>query len=60
MIDVEKNYEILDAELFAVVESFCHWRHYLEQPYHTVDEVTNHSNLHAFIMSYQLKRKQIQ
>ena len=30
MIDAERNYEIHDAELFAIVESFCHWRHYLE------------------------------
>ncbi len=37
MIDAERNYEIHDAELHAIVESFCHWRHYLEQPYHTVE-----------------------
>ncbi len=33
MIDAERNYEIHDAELLAIVESFRHWRHYLEQPY---------------------------
>ncbi len=30
MIDAKRNYEIHDAELLAIVESFRHWRHYLE------------------------------
>ncbi len=37
MIDAERNYEIHDAELLIIVKSFCHWHHYLEQPYHTVE-----------------------
>ncbi len=40
MIDAERNYEIHDAELLAIVESFRHWRHYLEQPYHTFVRTT--------------------
>ncbi len=30
MIDAESNYEIHDAELLAIFESFCHWRYYLK------------------------------
>ncbi len=30
MIDNERNYEIHDAELLAIVESFCHCCHYLK------------------------------
>ncbi len=43
MIDVEKNYKIHDAELLAIVESFCHWRHYVEQLYHTVEVLTDYT-----------------
>ena len=30
IIDAERNYEIHNAELFAIVESFHHWRYYPE------------------------------
>ncbi len=49
MIDVERNYKIFDAELLAIVENFCHWRHYLEQPYHTVEIFTDHRHVHSFM-----------
>ncbi len=59
MIDAERSYEINDAELFAIVGSFCHWRHYLEQPYHTVEVLTDHSNLRAFISMHKLTQRQV-
>ncbi len=59
MIDVKKNYEIHDAEIFAIVESFRHWRNYLEQPYHTVEALTDNSNLHAFMITHRLIRRQV-
>ena len=59
MINAERNYEIHDAELLAIVESFCHWRHYLEQPYHTVEVLTDHSNLRAFMSTHKLTRRQV-
>ncbi len=59
MIDAEKNYEIHDAELLAIVESFCHWHHYLEQPYHTLEVLTDHSNLRAFMNTHKLTRRQV-
>ena len=59
MIDAERNYEIHDAELLAIVESFRHWRHYLEQPYHTVEVLTDHSNLRAFMSTHKLTRRQV-
>ena len=27
LIDVERNYKIYNAKLFAIIYSFCHWRH---------------------------------
>ncbi len=59
MIDVERNYEIHDAELLAIVENFRHWRHYLEQPYHTLEVLTDHSNLRAFMSTHKLTGKQV-
>ena len=59
MINAKRNYEIHDAELLAIVESFCHWRHYLEQPYHTVEVFTDHSNLRAFMSTHKLTRRQV-
>ena len=59
MIDDKRNYEIHDAELLAIVESFRHWRHYLKQPYHTVEVLTDHSNLRAFLSTHKLTQKQV-
>ncbi len=59
MIDAERKYEIHDAELLAIVESFRHWRHYLEQPYHTVEGLTDHSNLRAFMSTNKLMGRQV-
>ncbi len=60
MIDAERNYEIHDVELLAIIESFRNWRHYLEQPYHTVEVLTDHGNLRAFMSTYKLTRRQVQ
>ena len=59
MIDTERNYKIYDAELFAIVESFCHWHQYLEQPYHTLEVLTNHGNLCPFWSTYKFMRRQV-
>ena len=59
MIDAKRNYKIQDAELLAIVESFYHWRHYLEQLYHTVEVFTDNSNLRAFMNTYKLTRRQV-
>ena len=59
MIDAEGNYEIHDPELFAIVESFCHWRHYFEQLYHTMEVLTDHNNLCTFMSMHKLARRQV-
>ena len=59
MIDAERNYEVHDAELLAIVESFRHWRHYLEPPQHSVEVLTDHNNLHAFMTTHKLTRRQV-
>ena len=59
IIDAERNYEIYYAELFAIGESFRHWRHYLEQPYHIVEVLTDHRNLCEFMSTNKLTRRQV-
>ena len=59
MIDTERNYQMHDAELFAIVESFRHWRHSMEQSYHNLEVLTDNSNLRAFISKYKLTRRQV-
>ncbi len=59
MIDVEKNYKMYNAELFAIVESFYHWRHYLKQRYHTVEVLTDNNNLCTFMSTHKLTRRQV-
>ncbi len=59
LFDAKRNYEIHEAELLAIVESVRHWRHYLEQPYHNMEVITDHNNLHAFMSTYKLMRRQL-
>ena len=60
MIDAERNNKIHDVELLAIVENFRHLRHYLEQPYHTLEVLTDHSNLRVFMSTNKLTRRQVQ
>ncbi len=59
MIDAKTNYKINDAELLAIVESPCHWRHHCEQLYHNVEVLTDHSNLCAFMNMHKPTRRQM-
>ena len=59
MIDSKRHYEIHDAELLAIVESFGHWRHYLEEPCHTMEVLTDHSNLNAFMNTNKPTRRPV-
>ena len=58
MIPAERNYEIHDQELLAIVAAFKHWRHYLEGSFHPVEVLTNHNNLKYFMGLAQLNGKQ--
>ncbi len=35
------------------------WRHSLEQPYHTVEVLTDHSNLPSFMSTHKLTRREV-
>ncbi len=59
MIDSERNYKIHDAELLAIVQSFRHLRHYVEQPYQTMEVLTDHETLLAFMCTHKLTQRQV-
>ena len=51
---VERNYEVHDKELLAVVRCLEQWRHFLEGAKHPVEIWTDHKNLEYFQMARDL------
>jgi hypothetical protein len=43
--DVERNYDIHDKELLAVMRSLDEWHHYLMGTQHTVEILTDHTGI---------------
>lgn len=52
----ERNYEIFDRELLAVIRALSEWRHYLEGSPHPVIVFTDHMNLLYFRTAQKLSR----
>jgi transposase InsO family protein len=55
---VERNYEIHDTEMLAIVRALEEWRHYLEGARHPVEVWTDHKNLEYFRVAQKLNRRQ--
>lgn len=55
---VERNYEIHDKEMLAVMRSLEEWRHFLEGARHKVEIWTDHKNLEYFMTAKKLNRRQ--
>jgi hypothetical protein len=60
LIKSEKNYEIFDKELLAIVASFKEWCHYLEGNPHCLNAIVymDHRNLESFMTTKALTRRQ--
>jgi hypothetical protein len=54
----ERNYEIYDRELLAIVECCKVWRHFLQGAKHQVTILTDHNNLKYFLSTQRLTRRQ--
>ena len=54
----ERNYDIYDRELLAVIHALDHWRHYLQGTRHPVTLLTNHKNLTYFHQPQKLSHCQ--
>jgi hypothetical protein len=55
---VERNYEIHDTEMLAIIRALEEWRHYLEGARHPVEIWTDHKNLEYFLVAQKLNRRQ--
>ena len=54
----ERNYDIYDRELLAVIHALEHWHHYLQGTTHPVTLLTDHKNLTYFRQPQKLSRRQ--
>src|SRR5713101_3883494 len=58
-IEAERNYDIYDRELLAIIKALEEWRHYLEGSPHTIDILSDHKNLEIFKETCKLSRRQV-
>lgn len=56
--ETERNYDIYDKELLAIIQALEAWRHYLEGAPHTIEILTDHRNLEYFQTAQKLSRRQ--
>ena len=56
--ETERNYEIYDRELLAVIRALTEWRHYLMGSPHPVTVRSDHKNLTYFRTAQKLNRRQ--
>jgi len=57
---VERNYEIYDKEMLAIIRALEEWRHFLEGACHPVEIWTDHKNLEYFMTAKKLNHCQAQ
>jgi len=55
---IERNYEIHDKEMLAIIRALEEWRHFLEGATHLVKIWTNYKNLEYFMTAKKLNRRQ--
>ena len=58
MVSAERNYEVYDKELLAIVVCLKQWRHLLQGGKHQVTILSDHLNLQYFMTSKALTRRQ--
>jgi hypothetical protein len=55
---VERNYEIHDKEMLAIIRALEEWRHFLEGARQKFEVWTDHKNLEYFMTAKKLNRRQ--
>jgi len=55
---VERNYEIHDKEMLAIIHALEEWRHFLEGATYPVEIWTDHKNLEYFMTAKKLNHRQ--
>ena len=54
----ERNYEIYDRELLAIIRALEEWRHYIQGSLHTTTLLSDHKNLTYYREARKLSRRQ--
>ena len=54
----EIHYPTPDKEMMAIVESFRHWRHYLDGSRHPIEVWSDHQNLQGFMKQPKINGRQ--
>ena len=54
----ERNYEIYDQELLAIIRALDEWRHYIQGSTHTTMILSDHKNLTYYREAKKLNRRQ--
>ena len=55
--ETERNYEIHDKEILAIIRGLKAWRHLLEEAQFKFEIWTDHKNLEYFMKAQKLNRK---
>ena len=58
MVDAERNYEIYDKEMLAIIRALEDWRHFLEGLPKPFDIASDHQNLQYWWTAQDLSRRQ--
>jgi len=58
LFSMERNYEIHDKEMLAIIRALEEWRHFLESVTYLVEIWTDHKNLEYFMMAKKLNCRQ--
>jgi hypothetical protein len=58
LLETERNYEIHDKEMLAIIRALDKWRHFLEGAVHKVKIWTDHKNLEYFMSAKKLNHRQ--
>jgi hypothetical protein len=56
--EVERNYQIHDTEMLAIIRALEEWQNYLEGAKHSIEILTDHKNLEYFHIAQKLNRRQ--
>ena len=55
--EAERNYDIYNLELLAIVKALQHWRHYLAGSPHKIIIYTDHANLQYWRQPHKISRR---
>ena len=58
--EMERNYEIYDRELLAIIRALKEWRHYIQGSPHTTLILSDHKKLTYYQEARKLNRRQVQ